>query len=133
MRSNSTFKFQFQLMPLRNFFFIKLWNFLDLYLDYGCMNFHLTTQLALSHLSPMPTNKKLECIKTTKCIPKCLGRSVKRKTNLNFNRVKKISFWSTFSLYMVQPFLKIIWGWFLVPRSKGPLISSARPKIFQPC
>ena len=38
---------------------------------------------------------------------------------------KKTIFWSTFSIYVVQTFLKILWWQLLVPHSERFLISSA--------
>ena len=65
------------------------------------MTFDFTTQMTISHLlTPMPINKKKLSAKTTKYIPKCCERSVKRKSYLNFIRViKNSSFDQHFVLY----------------------------------
>ena len=65
----------------------------------------------------MPMNKKLEC-KDHQHIPKCWERSVKRNSNLNFISHQKFIFWSTFCIYLVQTFLKILcWRFLYLPCS----------------
>ena len=64
--------------------------------------------------------------KATKYIPKYWERSVKRKSNLNFNRViKNSSFDQQFLyMYMVQTFLKILCWQFLVSHRERLFVSS---------
>ena len=65
-------------------------------------------------------NKKLTA-NTSKDIPKFWERSVRRKSDLDFIRL----LWSTFSIYMVQTFLKTLLRRFIVSRSELLFISSA--------
>ena len=58
-------------------------------------------------------NKKLTA-NTSKDIPKFWERSVRRKPDLDFIRFM----WSTFSIYMVQTFLKTLLWRFIVSRSE---------------
>ena len=78
----------------------------------------------LPRLLLTPMNKNL-CAKTTKYIPKCWERSVKRKSNLSFITViKNSSFDQQFPYVMVKTFLKILGWWFLVPPSEHLLVNS---------
>ena len=112
--------FWFQWMSLGNFFLIKFWKFLVLYLGCGCMSFDFTIQMTSSHRFSA---------KPTKYIPKCWGRSLKRKSNLNFIKVIK-KFWSKFSIYMVQTFPKTMWWKLLAPSSGRLLIGRATLSTF---
>ena len=69
---------------------------------------------------PVPMNKKLTA-NTSKYIPKFWERSVRRKSDLDFTR----DIWSTFSIYMLQTFLKTLSWQFFVSRSERLFISSA--------
>ena len=77
----------------------------------------------MSLLLPMPMNKILEC-KDHQISSKMLREICKKKVWYQFQSHKKIIFWSTFSYMMVKRFLKILWWWFLVPRSEHLLVSS---------
>ena len=103
------------------FFLIKLRKCLVFYLDCGCL-----TLMTLYHfLHPWPWIKNL-CAKTTKSIPKCWKRSVKRKCNLNFVRVIKNSsfydqhfscskpwniLWNVLTLSMLVYYIQIAFFW----------------------
>ena len=69
---------------------------------------------------PVPMNKKLTA-NTSKYIPKFWERSERRKSDLDFIR----DIWSTFSIYMLQTFLKTLSWQFFVSRSERLFISSA--------
>ena len=73
-----------------------------------------------SYPVPMNMNKKLTA-NTSKYIPKFWERSVRRKSDLDFIR----DIWSTFSIYMLQTFLKTLSWQFFVSRSERLFISSA--------
>ena len=112
IRPSTTLKFQFVfgfnkcLWPI---FSLLIFENFWLYIGYGCVNFDFTIFDDLSYLlAPMPMKKW--SAKTTKYIPKCWEKSVKRNSNLNV--MNFFITWSTFSinwLYMVQTFLKIHW------------------------
>ena len=75
----------------------------------------------LSYPWPWAWIKNLNAM-TTKYIPKCVERSLKRKSNLSFIRI----FWSMFSICMWfgKTFLKILCWWqFLVPCSEHLLLA----------
>ena len=106
---------------------MKFWKCLVLHLGCGCMTFSFTTQITLRHVTsyPCPSIKNLNA-KTTKSIPECLGRSLKRKSNMSFIRViKNSSVDQHFLFSMVHTFLKILWWRFFVPCLERLLVSSA--------
>ena len=103
-------------MSLSNLF-LKFGKFLVLNLGCGCMTFNFITQITLRQLFsyPCPWIKTLSA-KTTKYIPKCWERSVKRKSNFSFIKAIKNSYFAQhFRYVMVKSFLKILWWRFLVP------------------
>ena len=124
MRPGSTFQLVFGYNEsLSNLFrtLLNLRKSLVLYLGCGCMTFDFTTQL--NDFESLPT----WLAKTAKYIPKFWEIFVKRKYNLNLISHIKNSTFDHHFIYtcMVQTFLKIVWWWYLVPRSKRFLISSA--------
>ena len=84
-------------MSLSNLF-LTFGKFQALNLDFGCMTFNFTAKMTSRHLLPIPMNKK-QSAKTTKYIPKCRERSVKRKSNISFMRVIKNSSFDQHFLY----------------------------------
>ena len=100
----------------------KLCKFLVLHLSCDCVTFNFMTDDFMSRLTPCPwikvssaniTNqiyfemlrKKniFQNVEKEQSISKCWERSVKRKPNLNFSRVKKIVFWSTLGYSRKNP------------------------------
>ena len=119
MRPNSTLKFQFifgfwaifSLLNFENFwFYICVVVVRLLVLRHKWLQ--ITTYLMLM-------NEKLES-KDHQIYSKTLKKICKKSKSH-----KKTIFWSTFSIYMVQTFLKILWWQLLVPHSECFLISSA--------
>ena len=78
-------------------------------------------------MSPLPMlmNKKLES-KNHQIYSKMLRKVCKKEVSSQFHQDhKEFIFWSTFFMYMVPTFLKVIWWRFFVPCSEPFLISSA--------
>ena len=119
IRPNSTLKFQFifgfwaifSVLNFENFwFYICVVVVRLLVLRHKWLQ--ITTYLMLM-------NEKLES-KDHQIYSKTLKKICKKSQSH-----KKTIFWSTFSIYMVQTFLKILWWQLLVPHSECFLISSA--------
>ena len=82
----STLKFLFlfdfsECLSFSNFFLIKFWKFLILYLGCGCMTVILWLRWLYITSYPCPWIKNVSA-KTTQYVPKCWERSVERKSNL---------------------------------------------------
>ena len=119
MRPSSTFQFNFgfnEFLIWENFWFY-IWVMLVSFLILRHKWLRVTSY-------PMPMNKNLEC-KDHQIYSKMSVKNYLQKGSLISvlsESYKKFIFWSTFSVYMVQTFLKTIWWQFLPPRSERLLI-----------
>ena len=95
-------------MYLSNLLFIKFWKLLVSYLGCVWITFDIATQTTWSHLLTMLMNKNLEC-RDQNIYLEMLRKICTEGVKFQFYQShKKLIFWSTFAIYMVQTLLKIL-------------------------